>query len=695
MNEYKYNPIKMSPFKWFVLENFPFIEEDFDSLTSYGLYCKLKEYFDKVATKTNETGSQVENLTNAFITLKNYVDNYFNNLDVQEEINNKLDTMVTDGTMEAILGAYFLTITKNYDTINDMINDSYLTIGNKCKTLGYYSISDGGSSLYKIIDSTGITPDGSYYIKLDNGLIAELIIENDTINFPQLGAKPNDNTFDCKQYLLNYVNICNNFNKTFELKIPNGKWYFSETHIARVGGVHITGDSSFYGGRGNDYGSQILALNDPQQYIWKFGGSADMNNTTLSYNSTNTSNKISSLTFSSGAKHIQYGCLALEYSNYGVYHDLCFRNIYGTGLYMRSCWENYFDILLFRTIWDFTKPCINFAKTRPITGVASNISSNSFDKIMFEGTSGDMIYLEYGCSFINNQIGEINIENSMALYEGETSSNITEETILDDMHPYYVINGYLTNSVIKDIVITGLNSFEKYATTNFGYYYYKSIINIGDYVSASQTNLTTFTIGNIIERSRNQILSCKSSYAAACSVIINSINGESNDSSPIKYSKFEVDKFGKLLIGNMSTRINTDNLMSPVNEIEFYKFCERGCVSTNVSANNSTKLVAKRNGDATWLVRNLLKYPFNYSEKTKKIFGVKIIPGESGSVFFSVRGIVNGAEVTKSYSRSNLKPLDVIEIEMNFDMGSDIKFFNPSNDMAFVSLYYIREENIT
>lgn len=106
MNNYKYNPIKMTPFKWFVLENFPFIEEDFDSLTSYGLWCKLKEYFDKVKNKTNEVGSQVENLTNAFIQLENYVDNYFKNLDVQDEINNKLDEMTENGDLEVIIGKY-------------------------------------------------------------------------------------------------------------------------------------------------------------------------------------------------------------------------------------------------------------------------------------------------------------------------------------------------------------------------------------------------------------------------------------------------------------------------------------------------------------------------------------------------------------------------------------------------------------
>ena len=79
------------PFKWFVLENFPYIEDDFDALTNWQLFCKLGKELNKVIEKCNLTGAQVEQLTNAFTELQNYVNNYFENLDVQEEINNKLD----------------------------------------------------------------------------------------------------------------------------------------------------------------------------------------------------------------------------------------------------------------------------------------------------------------------------------------------------------------------------------------------------------------------------------------------------------------------------------------------------------------------------------------------------------------------------------------------------------------------------
>ena len=94
---------KIPLFRRCVLQNFPFIEQDFDALTDYALLCKVVEYLNKVITAINENSAQVEALTVAFNNLKSYVDHYFDNLDVQEEINNKLDSMALDGTLSNII----------------------------------------------------------------------------------------------------------------------------------------------------------------------------------------------------------------------------------------------------------------------------------------------------------------------------------------------------------------------------------------------------------------------------------------------------------------------------------------------------------------------------------------------------------------------------------------------------------------
>lgn len=101
MNKFEYK--NLTPFKWFVLENFPFIEADFDALTEWQLFCKLGKEMNKIINSENTLGTQMENVTNAFIELQNYVNNYFDNLDVQEEINNKLNELAESGKLENYL----------------------------------------------------------------------------------------------------------------------------------------------------------------------------------------------------------------------------------------------------------------------------------------------------------------------------------------------------------------------------------------------------------------------------------------------------------------------------------------------------------------------------------------------------------------------------------------------------------------
>ena len=118
-NEFDYKPL--TPFKWFVLQNFPYIDADFDAITNYQLFCKLGEEINKIIDSENVLGEQVENVTNAFNDLKSYVDNYFENLDVQDEIDKKIDEMVEDGT--------FTNLIKNYvdpliDEQNEILNNA-------------------------------------------------------------------------------------------------------------------------------------------------------------------------------------------------------------------------------------------------------------------------------------------------------------------------------------------------------------------------------------------------------------------------------------------------------------------------------------------------------------------------------------------------------------------------------------------
>lgn len=111
---------KIPKFRRFVIQNFPFIEEDFDALTDYQLISKIVEYLNNVINSQNQVIDQVTVLTDAINELTSYVDHYFDNLDVQEEINNKIDKMVSDGTFQIILNSY---IQPELDNLNTKIDN--------------------------------------------------------------------------------------------------------------------------------------------------------------------------------------------------------------------------------------------------------------------------------------------------------------------------------------------------------------------------------------------------------------------------------------------------------------------------------------------------------------------------------------------------------------------------------------------
>ena len=197
MNKLDYKYKKLAPFKLFVLENFPFIEADFDAITNYQLMCKIDEYINEVAKNNDIMIDNVEALNN-----------WFNNLDVQTEINNKLDEMATDGTLEELIAQYVnLSSILAFNTVNDMKNATNLINGSFAKTYGFYSYNDGGSAFYKIRNvNTSDVINNANLIAINENLVAELIINND-MNVLQFGLK-NDGNFDNS----NILNIVFNLN---------------------------------------------------------------------------------------------------------------------------------------------------------------------------------------------------------------------------------------------------------------------------------------------------------------------------------------------------------------------------------------------------------------------------------------------------------------------------------------------------
>lgn len=62
-----------------------------------------KEWLDYQTNLNNEWNQYKTTLTSEWQKMQNWINNYFNNLDVQNEINNKLDQMAGDGTLDNII----------------------------------------------------------------------------------------------------------------------------------------------------------------------------------------------------------------------------------------------------------------------------------------------------------------------------------------------------------------------------------------------------------------------------------------------------------------------------------------------------------------------------------------------------------------------------------------------------------------
>lgn len=152
----------------------------------------------------------VDNNAEVVIELQNYIKSYFTNLNVQDEINAKLDEMAEDGTLEEIIASYLNSKSLlTFKTVEDMKNADNLIEGSLVKTLGFYSLNDTGSAIYKVRNVTNEdNVNEKNIIALNNpSLVAEIIIANEIISPVQLGAKYDGITDDTESWdlAINYA----------------------------------------------------------------------------------------------------------------------------------------------------------------------------------------------------------------------------------------------------------------------------------------------------------------------------------------------------------------------------------------------------------------------------------------------------------------------------------------------------------
>lgn len=219
------------PFVKFVASAVPMVFDN--SLSYYEALCALWKYIQGMTDVINNNATLEEEYIVKFNELKTFVDGYFANLDVQEEINNKLDQMAEDGTLQEIITTYIqANVAWTFDTVADMKQATNLTNGSYAQTLGFHSVNDGGGALYHITNTgtaneMDIIAVGSLFANLING-----------DNVKQYGAYGDDSNND-SPYIQRAVS--QNLGKT--IFIPNGTYQINAP-INITGSIKIVGDKS-------------------------------------------------------------------------------------------------------------------------------------------------------------------------------------------------------------------------------------------------------------------------------------------------------------------------------------------------------------------------------------------------------------------------------------------------------------------
>ena len=170
-------------------------------------YLMTMSYYEQVVWLCNYIGKNVipalnnnaeatRELQLKYIELKNYVETYFDNLDIQTEINNKLDEMAESGELTDIIAQYLqLAGILAFNTLSDLANAENLSNGSFTKIYGKVTYNDGYGAFYKI-----------------RALINTDIIDGDNlvalVNYPTLVAeKMSDATINSILSNLSTINI--------------------------------------------------------------------------------------------------------------------------------------------------------------------------------------------------------------------------------------------------------------------------------------------------------------------------------------------------------------------------------------------------------------------------------------------------------------------------------------------------------
>lgn len=140
---------------------------------------------EEIIPVVNANAMATTELQEKFVELVNYVETYFDDLDLQDEVNNKLDEMADSGELAEIISEYLnLQAIFAFNNVSALSSAQNLANGSFARTFGKITYNDGKGAFYKIRTLTSQDViDGDNIVALINypTLIAEKM-PDDAIN---------------------------------------------------------------------------------------------------------------------------------------------------------------------------------------------------------------------------------------------------------------------------------------------------------------------------------------------------------------------------------------------------------------------------------------------------------------------------------------------------------------------------------
>ena len=179
----------------------------------------------RVTNFEQSTTETVNDYIARFVALKDFVDDYFDNLDVQEEINNKLDDMAEQGILQEIITTYIQSnVAWTFDNVAEMKLATNLTDDSFAQTFGFYNANDGGGALYRIRETgTNDTVDESTLIAITGTTLVAELVKTSTMDVLQFGCI-NDGSVDTSTRFNKAMSFCKNLTVSEGTYLLSGKF---------------------------------------------------------------------------------------------------------------------------------------------------------------------------------------------------------------------------------------------------------------------------------------------------------------------------------------------------------------------------------------------------------------------------------------------------------------------------------------